>query len=230
MNTIPDREPLLWPAQAAPLPSGEPDRIPLRWSAGGKMEAIEQWSKSVLADPRLTKGEVCVAWALSFSFNNESGRSWELRSNIAKRVGLSETYVSASIAGLDKKGHIVRADERIGGRLLQGVIRPALSRTSVRQEPRKRRGGIHRSDRNAASGGTEPQFADGAPKTEVQYPCPPEPQYPCPTEVQGAVSLTHPREIHESASRVMAPGATEPAASLFDEEWEDDSFPEPWND
>lgn len=197
------------------------DRMPCRWAQGDKMSSMQHWAKCVVTDPRSTKGEIAVAWVLMFSFNSDNGRCWLKKSKIAEKVGLSETYVAASLAGLDKNGHIYRTEEKVGSQMMR-VIRPTYSRSSVRQEPRQRRGGVSKRASEGILGGTEPQYPITLAPTEVQYPyCTEpqsvggtEPQYPC---------IRNRSEINPKAT--VAGVVTRPPPPEPDWDDEDDSFP-----
>lgn len=193
------------------------DRLPCRWVPGEKMQAMDGWAQSVSKDPRTTKGELAVAWALMFSFNSEDGRSWESKATIAKRVGLSETYVGGSLAGLDENGHIYRTEEKIRGRMMR-VIRPTLSRTSRRQEPRKRPGGVQRAAPNGLFRGTELQSVARAAPTEPQYPYPTEPQYPGGTEPQYPCILDRSEKNQKGSVAGVVTGCDDDWTDWFDED------------
>ena len=98
------------------------------------------------------KGELRLAWALTFTFNSKEKLCWETNASIAKRAGMSVESVKNDLSALEKHGHILRRHEYVKGSRLR-VIRPVFNRDVQNQAPRLRRGGR----RSSAKRGTEPQ-------------------------------------------------------------------------
>lgn len=189
-----------------------PDRQPLTWLPKKKMEAMASWSQLVMADHRLTKTELKVAWALTYAFNSEDGRCWETKAVIAKRAGLSESAVKATLTGLDEKGHITRTFEVIRGKKVR-VIRPTLSRSFGIPQPRPRRGGVAKGiDPKVVAWERRRTDLQSPQRTDLQSPQGTEGQAPCIQDKSG---------INPRVSRVRV-GTTCPPPPL-DDDWEDDT-------
>lgn len=128
----------------------------LTWVPKDKAWAMEMWSANVWKDVRISKGELRLAWALTFTFHSTEKRCWETNATIAKRAGVSVEAVRNDLKALEKHGHILRRDEYVRGAMLR-VIRPVFNRDVQNQAPRQRRGGRQ----SVAAGGTEVQCEGG---------------------------------------------------------------------
>jgi hypothetical protein len=141
---------------------------PLEWPRGKKHAAMQGWAQVVMADRRLSKNALRVAWCLSFAFNSEDARAWLTKANIAKETRQDVSTVKGALHELETNGHIRRVLERQAGKMLR-IFYPTLSRSIDWSQPLARRGGMPKQKTEVqAPGGTEVQSVRG---TEVQAPC-----------------------------------------------------------
>lgn len=100
---------------------------PLPWfSNEPKGLMLEGWFLSVMADPELDKGQVKIAWALTFLFNSKTGKAWAGNDTIGHAVGLQPETVRRAIGGLVSRGHLSRTRELSKGTSLR-VLQPLLA-------------------------------------------------------------------------------------------------------
>lgn len=193
------------------------DRIKLHWDEGGKIAEMERWSKRVLADDRVGKGECAVAWALTYAFNGRNGRCWQTNATIAEAARLSPGRVAEMLRNLDEFGHIVRKIENVDGRQMR-VIRPTITKQFDKFEPRKRRGGIRKADPDSAVEAVPPP-------TDGQYPTPTDGQCLYPTDRQSPC-IQDESEIDPRINVAgVVTGSVPPPPD--DDWWEDDTIPIP---
>lgn len=122
-----------------------PEAMPW-FSSQPKGLMIEAWFLSVMADDGLDRGQVKVAWALSFLFNSKTGKAWAGNEAIGYSVGLQAETVRRAIRGLVKRNHLARSRETIKGGTRR-ILRPVLAherdvrRVGDRPPPSKPSGG-----------------------------------------------------------------------------------------
>ena len=117
----------------------KPERYQFLWDKGRKNEAMEDWGQNVMRDQRSTRGEIKVAWTLSFMFNGDDGRAWPTHESVAEKTGLGVDSVREAIRGLVANGHLIRRRELVRGQPMY-VNRPARNYDVVAgQRPRARR-------------------------------------------------------------------------------------------
>lgn len=90
------------------------------------MNLLARWRLmgQITGNPRLSAGDVAVAWLLLDMHNMAKGCSWPGYETIAERTGRSRSTVGASIDRLVRSGYFERVK---GGRYRSNQYRPIAS-------------------------------------------------------------------------------------------------------
>ncbi len=113
----------------------------LKWAAGKKPAAMENWSATLARDVRGGLPAYRLGLILPPLFHSTRGICWMTRKRLAETSGVSISSVRDGLRELEELGHIGRGLEVIGGKRKRTIF-PTICHEVAVQARRVRRGGV----------------------------------------------------------------------------------------